>query len=150
MNDEFDALVQNRTWELVPSTSMQNLVGYFQSRILVSCPTFSALRFLPLRLVCCLLKGTTFLIFLPGQKCLVQNLLLHHFACIVYLGRHPISWSSKKWHTVARSSTELEYRSVAATTSKINWICSILIELGVTLPTPLVIYCDNVGATYLF
>ncbi|RVX14546.1 Retrovirus-related Pol polyprotein from transposon RE2 [Vitis vinifera] len=27
MNDEFDALVQNRTWELVPSTSMQNLVG---------------------------------------------------------------------------------------------------------------------------
>ncbi|RVW86039.1 Retrovirus-related Pol polyprotein from transposon RE1 [Vitis vinifera] len=28
-------------------------------------------------------------------------------------------------------------------------ICSILTELGVTLPTPLVIYCDNVGATYL-
>ena len=27
MNDEFDALVQNGTWELVPSTSMQNLVG---------------------------------------------------------------------------------------------------------------------------
>ena len=27
MNDEFDALVRNRTWELVPSTSMQNLVG---------------------------------------------------------------------------------------------------------------------------
>ena len=27
MNDEFDALVQNRTWELVPSTSKQNLVG---------------------------------------------------------------------------------------------------------------------------
>ncbi|RVX00228.1 Retrovirus-related Pol polyprotein from transposon RE2 [Vitis vinifera] len=29
MNDEFDALVHNRTWELVPSTSMQNLVGYY-------------------------------------------------------------------------------------------------------------------------
>ena len=27
MNDEFDALVWNGTWELVPSTSMQNLVG---------------------------------------------------------------------------------------------------------------------------
>ncbi|KAL6340900.1 hypothetical protein AAG906_032011 [Vitis piasezkii] len=27
MNDEFDALVRNGTWELVPSTSMQNLVG---------------------------------------------------------------------------------------------------------------------------
>ena len=32
MNDEFDALVQNGTWELVPSTSMQNLLdvsGFF-------------------------------------------------------------------------------------------------------------------------
>ena len=28
-------------------------------------------------------------------------------------------------------------------------ICSILTELGVTLPTPPVIYCDNVGAIYL-
>ncbi|KAE8673490.1 hypothetical protein F3Y22_tig00111783pilonHSYRG00499 [Hibiscus syriacus] len=27
MNDEFDALVRNGTWELVPSTSLQNLVG---------------------------------------------------------------------------------------------------------------------------
>ena len=27
MNDEFDALVRNWTWELVPSTFMQNLVG---------------------------------------------------------------------------------------------------------------------------
>ena len=26
MNDEFDALVWNGTWEIVPSTSMQNLV----------------------------------------------------------------------------------------------------------------------------
>ena len=27
MNDEFDTLVRNGTWELVPSISMQNLVG---------------------------------------------------------------------------------------------------------------------------
>ena len=50
----------------------------FQSRILAPCPTFSVLRFLPLHLVCCLLKGATSMIFLPEQKCLVQNLLLHH------------------------------------------------------------------------
>ncbi|RVW36918.1 Retrovirus-related Pol polyprotein from transposon RE2 [Vitis vinifera] len=70
-------------------------------------------------------------------------------AYIVYLGRHPISWLSKKQRTIARSSTKVEYRSFASTISEINWICSLLTELGVTIPTPLVIYCDNVGATYL-
>lgn len=67
----------------------------------------------------------------------------------VYLVHHHISWSSKKQHTVAWSSTKVEYRSVATTTSKINWIYSLLTKLGVTLPAPHVIYCDNVGATYL-
>ena len=70
-------------------------------------------------------------------------------AYIVYLGCHPISWSSKKQRTVARSSIEAEYRLVAATTSEINWICSLVTELGITLPTTPVIYCDNVGVTYL-
>ncbi|WJZ87694.1 hypothetical protein VitviT2T_007058 [Vitis vinifera] len=70
-------------------------------------------------------------------------------AYIVYLGYHPISWSSKKQCTVVQSSIEAEYQLVSSITSEINWICSLLTKLGVTLPTPLVIYCDNVGATYL-
>ncbi|XP_033144322.1 uncharacterized protein LOC103859022 isoform X1 [Brassica rapa] len=68
---------------------------------------------------------------------------------VVYLGKHPVSWSSKKQNGVARSSTEAEYRAVANAASEINWICNVLSELGISLPTAPVIFCDNVGATFL-
>ena len=55
-------------------------------------------------------------------------------AYIVYLGHNPISWSSKKQRTVARSSTEAEYQSVAATAAELRWICSLLTKLGITIP----------------
>lgn len=70
-------------------------------------------------------------------------------AYVVYLGRNPISWSSKKQKGVARSSTEAEYRAVANTSSELSWISSLMTELGVAISTPPVIYCDNIGATYL-
>ena len=66
---------------------------------------------------------------------------------IIFLGAHPISWSSKKQKTVAWSTTEAEYRAIAATTAELNWITNLLQELNIdSTPT---IYCDNIGATYL-
>lgn len=46
-------------------------------------------------------------------------------------------------------STETEYRAIAVTAAELNWICSLLTELGVILPHSPTIYCDNIGATNL-
>lgn len=70
-------------------------------------------------------------------------------AYIIYLGGHPVSWSSRKQKGVARSSTKAEYRSVANTAVEPRWVCNLLTEMGIRIPHTPVIYCDNVGATYL-
>ena len=49
---------------------------------------------------------------------------------------------------MARSSTEAEYRAVAAATAELNWISNLLSELQCSTSPP-TIYCDNLGATYL-
>lgn len=70
-------------------------------------------------------------------------------AYIIYIGTTQISWSAKKQSGVARSSTEAEYRSVANTASELMWVCSLMKELHIPVTSSPVIYCDNVGATYL-
>lgn len=70
-------------------------------------------------------------------------------AYIIYLGKNPVSWSSKKQNGVARSSTEAEYRAVANASAEIRWICNLLTELHFKLPSTPALYCDNLGATFL-
>ncbi|KAK0594932.1 hypothetical protein LWI29_001900 [Acer saccharum] len=70
-------------------------------------------------------------------------------AYVIFLGSNVISWCSRKQRTVARSSTEAEYRAIAHTTAEVIWISSLLCELLISPSTPPTIYCDNISATYL-
>ena len=68
---------------------------------------------------------------------------------LVYLGATPISWKSGKQRTVARSSTEAEYKALADGTAEILWIRSLLSELHFPSSSMTTLWCDNLGATFL-
>ncbi|KAL9239991.1 hypothetical protein vseg_014258 [Gypsophila vaccaria] len=70
-------------------------------------------------------------------------------AYIVYLGKNPISWSSKKQRSVARSSTEAEYRSIANAAAELTWLQNLFQELRLQITATPTVFCDNHGATSL-
>jgi histone deacetylase 1/2 len=67
----------------------------------------------------------------------------------IYFGPNLIAWSARKQATISQSSTKAEYMVVANATAEIIWVQSLLRELGVSQSCPLVLWCDNIGATYL-
>ncbi|PHT60968.1 hypothetical protein T459_35182 [Capsicum annuum] len=65
------------------------------------------------------------------------------------MGQNLTSWTAKKQSIVARSSTKAEYRSVANTTAEIIWPHSLLQELKQPTHQLTIIWCDNIGVSYL-
>ena len=63
-------------------------------------------------------------------------------------GDSPVSWSSKKQRTVARSSTEAEYVALSYAAQEGIWLRRLLSSLGIGSPEirPTTIYEDNNGA----
>ncbi|XP_023764983.1 uncharacterized mitochondrial protein AtMg00810-like [Lactuca sativa] len=67
----------------------------------------------------------------------------------VSLGHNLISWSVRKHPMVSQSSTEAEYKALANGTAEVIWIQSLLKDLGIQQDRAPVLWCDNLGATYL-
>ena len=66
----------------------------------------------------------------------------------VYFGDSLIYWSSKK-QVVSQSSTESEYRALALAATELTWLQFLFKELKISLPTCLLIWCDNMSANSL-
>nr|GEW52115.1 ribonuclease H-like domain-containing protein [Tanacetum cinerariifolium] len=67
----------------------------------------------------------------------------------VFLGDNLLSWSSKRQHTISRSSAEAEYCGVANVVAETAWLRNLLRELHSPLSTATLVYCDNISAVYL-
>lgn len=65
-----------------------------------------------------------------------------------YLGC-PISWSSKKQHTIALSTTEAEYLAGTEATKESMWIAAFLKGINAPAPPPTRLLGDNQGANAL-
>lgn len=68
---------------------------------------------------------------------------------LVFLGGSPISWKTKKQHTVSKSSAEAEYRSMAAITCELKWLKGLLLSLGVHHPKSIPLFCDSQSALHI-
>lgn len=54
-----------------------------------------------------------------------------------------------KQRTIACLSIESKYKAITKGPVEISWLWMLLIELGIALASPPMLWCDNLGASYL-
>lgn len=67
----------------------------------------------------------------------------------LFIGNNPIAWCAKKQATVARSSTESEYRCLAHTAAEFSWLRMLFKDLQIPLFHVPTIWCENISAISL-
>ncbi|KAK4275990.1 hypothetical protein QN277_018994 [Acacia crassicarpa] len=67
----------------------------------------------------------------------------------IYLGANPIMWVSRKQQVVSKSTTEVEYRSVADSIIDLMWILPLLKIMSIDVVKTPCIWCDNIGTAAL-
>nr|GEW89587.1 hypothetical protein [Tanacetum cinerariifolium] len=67
----------------------------------------------------------------------------------IYLGSNLISWIAHKQHMVSCSSTEAEYKALADIVAELTWLQALLNKLGIRSSSTPILWCDNLGVTYL-
>ncbi|KAK1619805.1 hypothetical protein QYE76_025322 [Lolium multiflorum] len=139
MQDEYDALIANKTWHLVPPCRHRNVIDCKWVYRIKKHADGTIDRY---RLV------------------LLQKDLNNDWAgdlddrrstggFAIFFGPNLISWSSRKQDTVSMSSTEAEYKALANATAELIWVEALIRELGVSLKEKPCLWCDNLGATFL-
>ncbi|XP_020674473.2 uncharacterized protein LOC110093814 [Dendrobium catenatum] len=66
-----------------------------------------------------------------------------------FMGKSIISWQVKKQTSVARSSTEAEYRALATAATKMIWLRRLLEDFHIPQKEPTLVYCDNTSTIAL-
>ena len=67
----------------------------------------------------------------------------------IFLSPNMITWHSKKHSKLSKSSAKGEYRAIGYTVAETIRVCKIVYDLGMTLYTPVRLYCDNLSALHV-
>ena len=69
---------------------------------------------------------------------------------LIFFGQTPISQKSSKQHKTAHSSIEVKYKALSNGITEVIWLQYLLRDLQILSVSTPTIWCDNLGATYLF